>query len=241
MLTNIFNTIYGYVKKITIKDIVYLIIISVLCLILAQSIRSCENAVKENKNNITAMTDTIKSIKAKNGNLVATKTALECNLDDFKKLNKELYDEIANLKINKNVDNIVNIKGNTDYGGKDTSYVMPTSIIKENAEFERAFNFDNKWRILEGKINYKADSLKMYINKDIVYFEYSIAIDKNNKIYVTSDNPYVKYTEINGYVIPKSKVTNFGIGPSINLGYDFYNKKVIPTFGISLNWNIFKF
>ena len=65
-------------------------------------------------------------------------------------------------------------------------------------------------------------------------------MDKNNKIYIKSDNPYVKYNEISGFTIQKEKKTHWSLGPSINFGYDPINNKPAFSIGASLNYGIIK-
>ena len=83
----------------------------------------------------------------------------------------------------------------------------------------------------------------MSINKDKIYLDYTLAI-KDGKVYIQSDNPYVKYNEIQGLSIDGFKYKRqkrFGIGPSIGYGYDFTNNKFSPYIGISLNYNLICF
>lgn len=219
--------------------IIYILIIVVLLMCLNFSISKCSNTSKEYKNNIEALTDTIKYYKDKNGNLVATKLGFESDINTLKILNKQLYDEIETLKLRKgNVKNIYHIEGVIDHGKNDTVYIVKNDSI--NRGFYRTFNFNNDFRTLEGNISYIPDSLKFNIEKDYIKFDYTLVMDKNNKIYIKSDNPYVKYNEISGFTIQKEKKTHWSLGPSINFGYDPINNKPAFSIGASLNYGIIK-
>ena len=219
--------------------IIYILIIIVLLMCLNFSISKCSNTSKEYKNNIEALTDTIKYYKDKNGNLVATKLGFESDINTLKILNKQLYDEIETLKLRKgNLKNIYHIEGVIDHGKNDTVYIVKNDSI--NRGFYRTFNFNNDFRTLEGNISYIPDSLKFNIEKDYIKFDYTLAMDKNNKIYIKSDNPYVKYNEISGFTIQKEKKTHWSLGPSINFGYDPINNKPAFSIGASLNYGIIK-
>ena len=174
---------------------IYILIILLLISFLHISVNKCSNVSNEYKHNIEALNDTIKYYQDKNGNLVATKLAFESDINTLKLLNKTLYDQIDSLKIShKNVSQIVYVNGSIDNANKDTIYKVLRDTI--NRGFNKEFNFNNEYRLLEGTVNYKNDTLGININKDIVNFDYTIAIDKNSKIYIKSTNPYVKYNEI---------------------------------------------
>jgi hypothetical protein len=79
------------------------------------------------------------------------------------------------------------------------------------------------------------------ITKDVVKFDYTVAMDKNNKIYIKSTNPYVKYEEISGFQVPKQKQKKWGIGPQIGVGYDPVHNKISPTIGIGIQWSPIQF
>lgn len=219
--------------------IIYILIILGLLVCLNFSISKCSNTRDEYKNNIEALTDTIKYYKDKNGNLVATKLGFESDIKTLKLLNEQLFNEIEALKLKKgDVQNIYHIEGVIDHGKNDTIYIVKHDSI--NRGFSKEFNFSDEFRTLEGNIKYKPDTLKFNIEKDYVKFDYTLAMDKDNRIYVKSDNPYVKYNEISGFTIPKTKKTHWSLGPSVNFGYDPINNKPTFSIGASLNYGIIK-
>ena len=219
--------------------IIYILIIVLLCVLLSFSIQKCSNANNEYKNNIEALNDTIKYYQDKNGNLVATKLAFESDVKTLKLLNEDLYKEIEDLKLKKSVSSIVYIEGKVENPKQDTSYIVKYDTISKG--FNKYFDFNNEYRVLEGNVKYENDSLGIFINKDIINFNYSVGIDKYNNIYVKSTNPYVKYNEISGFRVSQPKKTHWGIGPSINFGYDPIQNKPSFNIGVSLNYSLIKF
>lgn len=199
------------------------LVISLACL--ALSITHNYNANRKYQNNVDALTDTISVYKAKNGNLVAEKTILEGSISDLKKLNEDLYDEIKNLKLKK-PDNIVYVETQVVNEVHDTTWmVKPLELY-----FKQDFDFSNQFRTLNGFIEYQNQNLKLSILNDIVNVNYTLAV-KDNKVYVTSNNPYVRYNEIQGFTLQQKKPKwGIAVGPSINGGWDPINKK--PTISI---------
>jgi len=221
------------------SHIIYILIIIALCMILNYSINRCSNAKNEYQNNIEALNDTIKYYQDKNGNLVATKLAFESDVKTLKLLNEDLYKQIEDLKLKNKVSSIVYIEGKVETPPNDTIYVVNTDTVARG--FIKYFNFNNDYRILEGKVKYANDSLGVFINKDIVNFDYTVGIDKDNNIYVKTTNPYVKYNEISGFKISQPKKKHWSIGPSVNIGYDPIQNKISPSIGLSLNYSLFSF
>ena len=141
--------------------LIYIAIIIVLLFILSISIRSCQENKKSYENNITALVDSISYYKAKNGNLVASKTLLEGDMSLLKKTNSELSNELNSMKI-KNPEQVVKIV--TEYVNTPSDTVWVIDSI--NADITKQFNFTDDYRSLEGNVYLKNDILGLSINKD---------------------------------------------------------------------------
>lgn len=232
---NVFNALWKKIKT----HAIYIFIILVLMCALSASVSKCSNVSKEYKHNINALNDTIKYYQDKHGNLVATKLAFESDVNMLKNLNRDLYDQIDSLKLKKNkVAQIIYVEGEIENPERDTAYIIQHDTISKG--FSKDFNFNDQYRKLEGNVNYQNDSLGVFINKDIIYFDYTLAMDKDAKIYMKSTNPYVKYNEMSGFTVPKQKQKRWSLGPSINFGYDPFQGKPSASVGISLNYGIIK-
>lgn len=229
----------NFLKGISLKDIIYAVIILFLIGICSTAITKCNDNADAYRNNIEALTDSIHYYKAKDGNLVATKKAFTAEADKLKQLNMDLYEKLKVLNIKPStITNTVYLKGETEFLPQDTAYVVMHDTISKGVD--KRFNFNNEWRDLEGNVAYHNDTLGLNIIKDVVRFDYTVAMDKNNQIYIKSDNPYVKYQEISGFQVPKKKQNHWGVGPnvSVSVGPD---GKIRPTLGIGLQWSPFTF
>lgn len=230
--------VLDFIKQITFKDIVYIIIIITLSYFLYSV---SVNSVKEEQqysNNITALNDTISLYKTKNGDLIASKTIFECNIKDLEHLNDSLHEEIKKLKSKNEILSGVYLNGTIENPKNDTIYVVKHDTIHNG--FNYPFSFNNNWRDLEGNIVYKKDSLYLSLNKDIVKFDYTVGIDDKNKIYINSNNPYVKYNNISGFTVPTYKPKRIIIGPSITTGYSILHNRFDIVVGLSATLNLYK-
>lgn len=201
------------------------------------SINKCTYYKNVNDKNIIALTDSVNYYKGKYGNEVAKKTMIETDCKNLQIINDSLYRMIQSMQVKK--PDIV-IGGSTliDNGKHDTVYI-PTVTEITSKNIYRKFDFSNQYRELTGNVSYTNDTLGLYIEKDIMQFKYALAI-KDNVVYMTSDNPYVKFNSITGLTIPKQKKEKkFGIGPSVFGGYS--NKGFVYGIGIGLQYNFINF
>ena len=201
------------------------------------SINKCTYYKNVNDKNIIALTDSVNYYKGKYGNEVAKKTMIETDCKNLQIINDSLYRMIQSMQVKK-PDIVIGGSTSIDNGKHDTVYI-PTVTEITSKNIYRKFDFSNQYRELTGNVSYTNDTLGLYIEKDIMQFKYALAI-KDNVVYMTSDNPYVKFNSITGLTIPKQKKEKkFGIGPSVFGGYS--NKGFVYGIGIGLQYNLISF
>lgn len=232
-------------KKLRLRDVVYIVIILAMLGALASAARSCKDNKSRYDNNIKALTDSITYLKSKSGDKVATKTVFEIeDFDELRQLNQKLAEDVKDLK---NIVKLNNITNATHFNGAivnvlhDTTYVVQHDTIING--FNHNFAFNDEWRDLEGNVNYADDSLSMAITKDVTRFDYTVVTDKDNRVYIKSKNPYVQFDEFTGFTVPskvQKRSKHFGVGPEIGVGVTTEGK-VVPYAGIGVHWSLWKF
>lgn len=201
------------------------------------SINKCTYYKNINDKNIIALTDSVNYYKGKYGNEVAKKTMIETDCKNLQIINDSLYRMIQSMQVKK-PDIVIGGSTSIDNGKNDTVYI-PTVTEITSKNIYRKFDFSNQYRELTGNVSYTNDTLGLYIEKDRMQFKYALAV-KDNVVYMTSDNPYVKFNSITGLKIPKQKKEKkFGIGPSVFGGYS--NKGFVYGIGIGLQYNFINF
>ena len=201
------------------------------------SINKCTYYKNINDKNIIALTDSVNYYKGKYGNEVAKKTMIETDCKNLQIINDSLYRMIQSMQVKK-PDIVIGGSTSIDNGKHDTVWV-PTVTEITSKNIYRKFDFSNQYRELTGNVSYTNDTLGLHIEKDITQFKYALAV-KDNVVYMTSDNPYVKFNSITGLKIPKQKKEKkFGIGPSVFGGYS--NKGFVYGIGIGLQYNLISF
>lgn len=235
------KTIGDLIKRIQIKDVIFVAIIIIMGLFW---FRTCQNkSIMQDRyeNNIEALCDTITYLENENGELVASKLAFETDVNTLKTLNEELYNEISDLNVKlKKLQSGAHFDGQIVYQPGDTVYIVKYDTIQNG--FEKKFDFSNNWRLLSGSMLYQNDSLSLHFDKDIVNFDYTIGLDKDNNIHIKSDNPFVKYNEISGFTVPKPRPKRWGlsvyVGFGVNLGYNPFQQKTQMTLGPSVGFAV---
>lgn len=201
------------------------------------SINKCTYYKNVNDKNIIALTDSVNYYKGKYGNEVAKKTMIETDCKNLQIINDSLYRMIQSMQVKK-PDIVIGGSTSIDNGKHDTVWV-PTVTEITSKNIYKKFDFSNQYRELTGNVSYTNDTLGLYIEKDIMQFKYALAV-KDNVVYMTSNNPYVKFNSITGLKIPKQKKEKkFGIGPSVFGGYS--NKGFVYGIGIGLQYNFINF
>ena len=201
------------------------------------AINKCTYYKNVNDKNIIALTDSVNYYKGKYGNEVAKKTMIETDCKNLQIINDSLYRMIQSMQVKK-PDIVIGGSTSIDNGKRDTVYI-PTVTEITSKNIYRKFDFSNQYRELTGNVSYTNDTLGLYIEKDRMQFKYALAV-KDNVVYMTSDNPYVKFNSITGLTIPKQKKEKkFGIGPSVFGGYS--NKGFVYGIGIGLQYNLINF
>ncbi len=218
----------------------HLIYISIILSLLTAfniSVNTCSNNEGIYKNNLAAARDTVRYYKSRSGTEVATKQGFtEKNINKLKGYLEQLKTEIKNMKVKQSsVTSAVRTENTVYLPVIDTVYKIQES---ERSGFSRQFSFNDKYRTLEGTTSYYNDSLNVQITKNEVYFDYNVVMDKNNRIYVSSNNPYIKVNNIDGFQMTRPKQKRFGVGPFLGVGIG-HDGQVMPTIGVGVVYRLF--
>ena len=222
------------------NDIIKYIIIGMLAVICLLAVSKCSTYKTLNADNVAALTDTIAYYKSRSDGLVAQKTMLQGDMDLLKKTNDSLYNKIKDISV-KNPDNAVYVSTVVHDVRRDTCWIVNTDSVYYNKEIKKEFDFSDSWRTVQGYTYLRNDTLGTSITKNDVSADFTI-VQKDNKVYITSNNPYVRYSNIVGITQTKDteKAKRWGIGPYIGFGvthkFDF-----VPTVGVSLHWSLIQF
>ena len=200
-----------------------------------------KNSSKQNyeyfKQNQIASTDSIHSLLRENGTLLQWKAShilKESELSDsIKLLQKELGSKISQIS---------QIKTKIVF---DTIYINSSNITNDTINNRINFMYNDKWLSFKGIYNKYPQSFNIYnIN---IPTNLSIGVTKDHNIFINSDNPYLKVSDISGaYVIENmmkvktEKKWHHGVGVGFGIQYGLIKNKI--DIGPQISYNvIYKF
>ena len=198
---------------------ILLVVFGLVIIALIMSTTCTRQQLGKAENNIIALTDTIHTYQLKNGELmyekqgfIAEKKELEeyigikeKEVKDIEKQLKSALATIAKLKAEIKIDTIHTV---------DSVAVLPDST------YECHFNYSDKWLSLNGVTNVHLDPFQSHtiINNIGMELGLTVGTTKDNKWLITTDNPYVQITSINGANLEKAKPKRWSLGVQVGVG-----------------------
>lgn len=214
------------------------------------------------QNDIILVEDTVKYLKDKNNEYFAQNKAYILEIDDLKKINKNLSDELKYMKENplivEKIKTIVQM--DTTYLENDISKNFQNGIynFSNNFYYEQIFDDKNSLYLngtsylsLDTLFNIKTNST--YLNKLELKTDLTLSFTEyKNELHINakSNNPLVSISELNGYILNKDtyktikkyqKPKRFYFGFGVNYQYNFSTAKFEPGLGLSAGIKIFEF
>jgi hypothetical protein len=194
----------------------------VLVILLFFLFRSCDDSSKENtyKQNITALTDSIRVYKTKNGKLIYEKAAFISENGSLKNLNTELANELKYLKDNPIV--VIKTKVVIEHDTTEVPIYPVKPGVWKNGELTQTFEWNlhryyskDNYRYLDGNFdvivdtNYKIKTSKLQLTTDKLGIAFTTGLTENKdgllEIFINSDYPGFKPTSIEGALIDPKK------------------------------------
>lgn len=235
------------------KDML-LIILVILTTSFIMSTSCTKHKLDIAENNISALTDTISTYKLKNGDLLYEKqgyiaekeqlsTFIGVQESEIKELEKKLgsaVSTIAKLKQEVKVDTLKLI---------DSVYIYDDEIIND-------FSFSDNWLSLSGTTIYKDYKFSTKLNNLSMDVPLKVGTTKDNTWFVTTENPYVSFSSIEGASIEKTKPKRFslsihaGVGLSYGYGISGANDGLVRSgwffgpavhIGAGISYKLFEF
>ena len=231
MISSLVN-IYNYIKenKVLLSIVAALVI---LLGILIGIIVHKNNNITIIKNNLKAATEEIEVLRTANGDLLAKKQSYVTTINDLenyinisknevKDLQKTLDDKILYIS---ELKTLIDIK---------PTEVHDTTVIYKDSTFNFTFNFSDKWYELTGNSSFDFNRVKTEINTLYVNVPLRVGLTDDWKIFVTTQNPYVVFNDVEGALLDKNvylkqqKKKKWGISLSLGMyaGYDLLSKNI---------------
>ena len=203
------------------KDVLLIILV-----ILATSFIMSTSCTKQRldiaENNISALTDTLSTYKLKNGELLYEKQGYITEKEQLSTFISVQESEIKELekKLGSAVSTIAKLKQEVKV---DTLKLIDSVYVYEKDEIRNDFSFSDNWLSLSGTTIYKDYKFSTTLNNLSMEVPLKIGTTKDNTWFVTTENPYVSFSSIEGASIEKVKPKRFSLsiyaGVGLSYGY----------------------
>ena len=230
-------------KDVERKTLILLIVEAVLfAAVLFGYISSANEKETIYEQNLTAAHDTIEVYRMKNNEMLYEKSLyIQAEEDLMKQLNmskneiKELKKKVGDLEVLAAVGTTIKV---------DTIHSTKDSIIYVDNGFRHKFEFDDEWISINGLSWYDGNSSGVDIYDIYMEAPLNVGVSEDYKLFITSKNPYVNITSIEGSILENSKQSptsskwGIGIGMGFGFQYGLIHKELDfgPQFGIEIQY-----
>lgn len=266
------NTALTFLGKIFSKDNRQFILLAALVIVCMLWFKSCsterharaeaERQQKITEQNNRALTDSIRFVNNKAGDIEAVKSSFVSKLSDLEQLNKDLYaeskKEIGNLQalikgsLEASKGNVIISNELKTYPDGKT-YGLTFKDTKIDTGMTWSINGESKFKlenntIFPGQTEIFDNQMKL---KVVLGFE--TLKNGDYQVFARSGSPNVKFDALDGVLIipkhpdplltPPAKDKRFALGIHIGYGIGFLNKQLMltPYIGIGVSYNLLKF
>lgn len=196
---------------------ILLAVFSLVIVALIMSTTCSNNKLNKAETNIKALTDTIHNYQLKNGELMYEKQGF---IADKKELEK--YIDISNAeikelekKLGSALSTISKLQGQIRI---DTIRMTDSVYIDQDSILHNDFRYSDMWLSLDGTTVYNKHIFNTTINNVSMDVPLKVGTTKDDKWFVTSENPYVKISSIEGANIEKTEPKKWAVGIQIGIG-----------------------
>lgn len=202
------------------------------------------NKIEASDHNIKVYQSQIEELELKNGELITARDSYILERNELKNVLDISNQEIKDLKrkLNSSLAYIAQLESTVRI---DTIISIKDTIIYKDRETEIHFGYKDDWLQFNGFTKFSKDISTTNIYDLYINVPLKLGLTDNYQIFVQSDNPYIKFTSIEGAIIdgsklkPKKKKVNFGIQFGVGAMYDIIDKNIAigPYGGAGLQIN----
>lgn len=216
------------------------------CIIICLIAYACKlkHSISIYEHNASVMHDSIETLTLKNGEHVSTinsyiieknqlSQCLDLDKQTIKELEKKLHSSVAHAS---------SIDARVVY---DTIATRDTIVVRDDVTTYNII-YSDKWLSLSGRSIIKDSIATTSFNTISISTPIQVGLTEDYQIWVKSDNPYLKISNIKSFVVDGSKIKQktkrWGLGLQLGVGmqYGGVNKHIDigPYIGVGISYNI---
>lgn len=201
--------------NITWKDILLIVLFLLLCGLIIYNV-TIKTELTTTQTNFLAIQDTVKTYKLKNGQLLYEKQGFILEKEELEKyiqVSEKTIGELEN-KLDDKIALIAKLKSEIKI---DTLNIIDSVFVKNDTVFSD-FTYKDNWLYINGLTNCFNNNITTSIYTIDMSVPITIGITENEKWLVTTENPYITFTDIKGANLEKTKPKRWSLGVQAGLG-----------------------
>ena len=203
------------------RDII-MIVSGIVIIALIMSTTCVRQDLNKAETNLKALTDTVNTYKLKNGELMYEKQGFIVEKKELEEYIGIKESEIKDIerKLNSALATIARLEGQVRI---DTIHMVDSIFITADSTYINNFKYNDSWVTVDGTSCFKLDPFNSHttINSISMVVPLKVGTTKDDKWFVSTDNPYVEFGTIEGANIDKAKPKRFSLGVQLGVGPSF--------------------
>lgn len=200
------------------KNILLLVFFFVI-IALIMSTTCTRQDLNKAETNIKALADTLHAYELKNGELMYEKQgyiAEKKELEEYIGIKEKEVNEIEK-KLKSALATIAKLQGQVKI---DTIHMIDSVYITADSIYRNDFKYNDRWLALDGTTTLQLEPFNTHtiINNINMEVPLKVGTTKDDKWFVTSENPYVQFTSVEGANIDKAKPKRWSVGVQMGVG-----------------------
>jgi hypothetical protein len=201
---------------------ILLVVFFFIIIILVMSTTCTNQKLGKAETNIKALTDTLHTYELKNGKLLYEKQgfiAEKKELEEYIGVKEKEVKEIE-IRLKSALATIAKLQGLIHV---DTIHTVDSVEVLPDSTYNCHFNYNDRWLGLDGVTSIQLDPFQSHtiINNINMEVPLKVGTTKDDKWFVTSENPYVRFTSVEGANLEKVKAKRWSLGVQAGVGAIF--------------------
>lgn len=196
-----------------------ILILFFICIALTMSTTCTRQDLNKAETNLKALTDTLHTYKLKNGELMYEKQGFITEKDELEKYIGVKENEVKEIEkqLKSALATIAKLRAEVHI---DTIHTKDSVVLLPDSTFQCYFNYDDTWLSLDGVTSIYLDPFNSHtiVNSISMEVPLKIGTTKDDRWFVTSENPYVSFTSVEGANLDKAKPKRWSLGFQIGVG-----------------------
>lgn len=198
---------------------ILLVVFFFVIIVLAMSTTCARRDLDIADNNLKALNDTLHTYVLKNGELMYEKQgfiAEKAELEKYIGIKESEVKEIER-KLKSALATIAKLQAQVRI---DTIHMTDSIEVLPDSTYNCHFGYNDKWLTLDGTTNIKLDPFNSHTIINTIGMEVPLKVGttEDNKWFVTSENPYVQFTSVEGANLEKAKPKRWSFGVQAGVG-----------------------